>query len=53
MTTFEHEFFKMSAGGNDFIVFDNRDGVLRPDGMKEIIRKLCTRALLGVISYPG
>ena len=45
MTTFEYEFFKMSAGGNDFIVFDNRDGVLRPDGMKEIIRKLCTRAL--------
>jgi diaminopimelate epimerase len=45
MTPFEHEFFKMSAGGNDFIVFDNRTGALRPDGLKDVVRRLCTRAL--------
>ncbi|MFQ5877525.1 MAG: diaminopimelate epimerase [Acidobacteriota bacterium] len=39
------EFFKMSAGGNDFIVLDNRAGTLRVESMGEDIRRLCARAL--------
>jgi len=39
------EFFKMSAGGNDFIVFDDRDGRLTHDGLPAMVRHLCTRAL--------
>jgi diaminopimelate epimerase len=39
------EFFKMSAAGNDFIVFDNRAGVLQPDRMGALVSGLCTRGL--------
>jgi diaminopimelate epimerase len=35
----------MSAGGNDFIVLDNRGGALGRDGLEDIVRRLCTRAL--------
>jgi len=39
------EFFKMSAAGNDFILFDNRTGALRRDDVPDAVRRLCTRAL--------
>lgn len=39
------EFFKMSAAGNDFIVFDNRPGVLKPEGMGALLAGLCARGL--------
>ncbi len=39
------EFFKMSAAGNDFIVFDNRPGVLQPEGMGALVTGLCARGL--------
>ncbi len=34
------EFFKMSAGGNDFIVFDDRDGRLQHSGLPALARHL-------------
>ncbi len=39
------EFFKMSAAGNDFIVFDNRQRVLRPEAMGALFASLCARGL--------
>lgn len=39
------EFFKMSAAGNDFIVFDNRPGVLQPGGLGSLVAGLCARGL--------
>jgi diaminopimelate epimerase len=45
MTPFDLEFFKMTAGGNDFILLDNRDAGLRPEDLKDFIRRVCTRAL--------
>jgi diaminopimelate epimerase len=45
MTPFAMEFFKMSAGGNDFILFDNRARSLRADEMQDFARRICTRAL--------
>ena len=38
------EFFKMSAAGNDFIVFDHRAGG-GLDGFPERVRRLCARGL--------
>jgi diaminopimelate epimerase len=40
-----HEFFKMSAAGNDFIVFDNRAQKLPTELFKQVARQVCTRAL--------
>jgi diaminopimelate epimerase len=40
-----NEFFKMSAAGNDFIMFDNRAGALHADAIGDTVRRLCTRAL--------
>jgi diaminopimelate epimerase len=39
------EFCKMSAAGNDFILFDNRTATLGRDGFPDLVRRLCTRAL--------
>jgi diaminopimelate epimerase len=39
------EFFKMSAAGNDFILFDGRDGSPAADAMPDFVRRLCRRAL--------
>ncbi len=39
------EFFKMSAGGNDFIILDNRSGSLGNGSIGEVARQLCARAL--------
>jgi len=39
------EFFKMTAGGNDFIVFDNCGAVLAGEGLPDLVRRLCTRAM--------
>jgi diaminopimelate epimerase len=36
-------FYKMSGSGNDFIVFDSRDGDTRPLESADIIRRLCDR----------
>ena len=51
------EFFKMSAAGNDFILFDNRAGGMKRDGLPDLVRRLCTRALSvgadGVILLEG
>jgi diaminopimelate epimerase len=40
---FTAEFFKMSAGGNDFILFDNRSGALRTEDLPARVRALCAR----------
>jgi diaminopimelate epimerase len=45
MTPFDTEFYKMTAGGNDFILLDNRPGSLRSADLAEFIRRICTRAL--------
>jgi len=39
------EFFKMSGGGNDFIVIDNRSVVVRPEAIPDLVRRLTVRAL--------
>jgi diaminopimelate epimerase len=39
------EFFKMSGGGNDFIVIDNRSPVVRPEAIPELVRRITVRAL--------
>jgi diaminopimelate epimerase len=39
------EFFKMTAAGNDFILLDNRAGAVPSEGMADLVRRLCTRAL--------
>ncbi len=41
----EMEFFKMSAAGNDFILFDDRAGGLKQDALPDLVRRICTRAL--------
>lgn len=38
------EFFKMSAAGNDFILFDNRSGGLAAEGLDGLVRRLCARS---------
>jgi diaminopimelate epimerase len=45
MTPYDMEFFKMSAGGNDFVLFDNRTGALRAEAIADFVRRICTRAL--------
>jgi diaminopimelate epimerase len=42
--TMRIRFTKLSATGNDFILFDNRDGIFR-GGEEELFRTLCTRRL--------
>jgi len=37
-------FTKMSGGGNDFILFDNRERVLKGD-LKGFIREICQRRI--------
>jgi diaminopimelate epimerase len=37
-------FWKMSGGGNDFVVFDNRNGAF-PKGRPEVVAALCARGL--------
>jgi diaminopimelate epimerase len=39
------EFFKMSGGGNDFIIIDNRTGVVRPEAVSELVQRITVRAL--------
>jgi diaminopimelate epimerase len=39
------EFFKMSGGGNDFIVVDNRSLQVRPEGIPDLVRRITVRAL--------
>lgn len=39
------EFFKMSAAGNDFILFDNRTAALAREQVPALARAVCTRAL--------
>jgi len=38
------EFFKMTAAGNDFILFDNRSGGLAAEGLDGLVRRLCARS---------
>ncbi len=38
-------FTKMSGVGNDFIVVDNRDGILNEIGVHEFARRVCTRRI--------
>jgi diaminopimelate epimerase len=40
-----HEFFKMTAAGNDFMVFDNRTLHLPVERWTQLARRACTRAL--------
>ncbi|HKQ97235.1 MAG TPA: diaminopimelate epimerase [Candidatus Polarisedimenticolia bacterium] len=39
------EFFKMSAAGNDFILFDGRSDAIPSEAMPGFARQLCARAL--------
>jgi len=39
------EFFKMSGGGNDFIVVDNRSAQVRLEVMPDLVRRISVRAL--------
>jgi diaminopimelate epimerase len=41
----QNEFFKMTAAGNDFILLDNRAGVVSSEGIADLVRRLCTRGL--------
>jgi len=45
MTPFESEFYKMTAGGNDFILFDGRETPFGGKDLAGLIRAVCTRAL--------
>ena len=45
MTPTQMEFFKMSAAGNDFIVFDNRARALRMEEVPALIPALSARGL--------
>jgi len=36
------EFFKLSGSGNDFILFDNRKGML-PQGLPDLVKRICRR----------
>ncbi len=45
MTLPQNEFFKMSAAGNDFILFDNRSSLLMHERVPDLVRRLCTRGL--------
>lgn len=38
-------FVKMSGGGNDFVVFDNRDGWFPKDRAGELVARICRRGL--------
>jgi diaminopimelate epimerase len=38
-------FTKMSGVGNDFIVVDNRAGILEESGLREFARRVCTRRM--------
>jgi diaminopimelate epimerase len=57
MTPYETEFFKMTAGGNDFILLDNRSAGFKVEDLGGLIRAICTRALSvgadGVILLEG
>ena len=39
------EFFKMSGGGNDFIIIDNRGGAVRPESVSDLVQRITVRAL--------
>jgi diaminopimelate epimerase len=39
------EFFKMSAGGNDFILVDNRSAQVRNEAIPDLVRRISVRAL--------
>ncbi|MFH1076621.1 MAG: diaminopimelate epimerase [Pseudomonadota bacterium] len=36
-------FYKMSGSGNDFILIDNRDGIVEEQGIKEFVVSVCRR----------
>ncbi len=38
-------FFKMTGSGNDFIVIDNRGGIVPSDACRELVRAACRRKL--------
>ncbi|WP_448382474.1 diaminopimelate epimerase [Desulfosoma sp.] len=38
-------FFKMTGSGNDFLVIDNRFGIVPPDGCRDLVRAACRRKL--------
>ncbi len=38
-------FTKMSGSGNDFILIDNREGLVAPEAARSLVEKVCTRRL--------
>ncbi|UCG11199.1 MAG: diaminopimelate epimerase [Deltaproteobacteria bacterium] len=38
-------FYKMSGSGNDFILIDNRAGIIQPEVAADVARRLCQRKL--------
>ncbi len=39
------DFFKMSGSGNDFIIVDNRRGIIDGDNVSDLVRKICRRKM--------
>ncbi|MDY6855525.1 MAG: diaminopimelate epimerase [Thermodesulfobacteriota bacterium] len=37
------DFFKMSGSGNDFIIVDNRKGIINGDSLRHLVMKTCLR----------
>ncbi|MFH1623677.1 MAG: hypothetical protein ABID54_00790 [Pseudomonadota bacterium] len=40
------DFFKMSGSGNDFIVVDNRSGILDGDNLNQFVKEICQRIFI-------
>jgi diaminopimelate epimerase len=39
------DFFKMSGTGNDFIIVDNRSGIIKGDNISDFVKKICQRKI--------
>jgi diaminopimelate epimerase len=38
-------FFKMSGSGNDFIIVDNREGIVKNNDLSDFIARICRRKM--------
>ncbi len=38
-------FYKMSGSGNDFIIIDNRDQMIKTKGLSDFVKKICRRRI--------
>lgn len=42
---YDIDFFKMSGSGNDFIIVDNRSGIINGDNINDFVKKICRRKI--------